>query len=119
MKLKFQVTDDRGDEREIELPGRFEVCPTCAGKGTRVNPAIDGNGLTAEDLAEDPDFAEGYFAGVYDIQCDRCGGQRVVEVVDVDTAKHTCPEDLRLYQEHEIERIRIEAEIRNEQRFGY
>lgn len=57
---------------------KWKVCPVCHGEGTTVNPSIDCNGLTAEDFAEDPDFAEDYRAGVYDQTCNACHGQRVV-----------------------------------------
>ena len=84
-RMKAVVTlrwddDETGDECEenVEVPIKFEVCPTCRGKGTHVNPSIDCNGLTAEDFAEDPDFAEDYFSGRYDQTCNGCGGQRVV-----------------------------------------
>jgi hypothetical protein len=56
----------------------YEVCPTCDGKGTHVNPSIDCCGLTAEDFAEDPDFAESYHRGMYDQPCNQCRGRRVV-----------------------------------------
>jgi DnaJ-class molecular chaperone len=49
---------------EVAMPTKVEVCSTCNGKGTHVNSAIDGNGLTHEELYGDPDFAEDYFAGV-------------------------------------------------------
>jgi cytochrome c5 len=58
--------------------GNYQVCPVCEGEGKTVNPNIDANGLTAEDFAEDPDFAEDYRSGVYDITCNACHGQRVV-----------------------------------------
>jgi hypothetical protein len=55
------------------------VCPVCDGEGKTVNPNIDANGLTAEDFAEDPDFAEDYKSGMYDITCAACSGKRVVK----------------------------------------
>jgi DNA-directed RNA polymerase subunit RPC12/RpoP len=55
------------------------VCPVCNGEETTVNPNIDGHGLTAEDFMEDPDFAEEYAAGAYDITCAACSGKRVVK----------------------------------------
>jgi hypothetical protein len=55
------------------------VCPVCGGEGKTVNPAIDANGLTGEDFRSDPDFAESYMNGDYDIQCRGCEGLRVVE----------------------------------------
>lgn len=53
---------------------RWIICVVCDGDGTTVNPAIDGNGLSAEDFHDDPDFAEEYMRGTYDIACRACGG---------------------------------------------
>ena len=66
------------------LPYVFEVCPVCRGKGSHVNPSIDASGLTAEDFHDDPEFSEHYREGLYDQTCNRCGGMRVVQVVDRD-----------------------------------
>jgi hypothetical protein len=57
---------------------KWMVCPVCEGEGKTINPAIDCNGLTAQDFAEDPNFAEDYWGGAYDIICRGCKGQRVV-----------------------------------------
>lgn len=71
--------DEEDDERVNRKPeGPFILCPVCEGRGTTVNPNIDGNGLTAEDFYNDPDFAEDYFSGVFDVQCRACGGKRVI-----------------------------------------
>jgi len=69
------ITDFR-----IEVPTAFEVCGTCDGSGKVVNPNIDASGLTREDFADDPDFAEDYFSGAFDIGCPACGGLRVQAV---------------------------------------
>ena len=50
------------------------ICPACSGNGTHVNPSIDAGGLTVEDFAGDPDFADDYFNGTYDVPCDVCKG---------------------------------------------
>jgi hypothetical protein len=63
---------------EVQVDFIWEVCPTCEGKGSHVNPSIDAHGLTAVDFYEDPDFAESYFRGDYDQPCNECGGRRVV-----------------------------------------
>lgn len=55
------------------------ICPVCDGEGKTVNPNIDAHGLTAEDFREDPDFAEDYRSGLYDITCAACNGLRVVK----------------------------------------
>jgi len=59
------------EERKME-------CPVCKGKGSHVNPAIDGNGLSAE-MREDPEFMEEYMDGAYDVVCNNCGGQGTIE----------------------------------------
>lgn len=56
------------------------VCPQCEGTGKHVNPAVDGNGLSAEDF-EDEDFKEGYFSDRYDIRCILCKGENVIDEV--------------------------------------
>ena len=62
----------------IMAKDKWIVCPVCDGEGKTVNPNIDSHGLTAEDFYEDPDFAEEYMSGTYDITCRGCKGQRVV-----------------------------------------
>lgn len=66
----------------LEVPAVFDICPTCKGKGTHVNPSIDRHGLTREDFLEDPDFEEEYFNGTYDIKCNECDGLRVVPCLE-------------------------------------
>lgn len=72
-----------GDEEERRFLLEREVCPTCNGEGSHVNPSIDSQGLSADDFAEDPDFAEDYIRGTYDIPCKECNGLRVIA-----TSKH-------------------------------
>jgi hypothetical protein len=58
---------------------KWAVCPTCRGNGAFVNPAIDENGITEEDLDQfDEDFLENYMSGMYDVKCSECEGYRVV-----------------------------------------
>jgi len=66
-----------GGFNHYEVPIRFEVCPTCNGRGRLVNPSIDAGGVSPEEL-DDPDFREDYLAGMYDMTCPECGGRRVV-----------------------------------------
>lgn len=65
------------DDEEIELPAHYQVCDVCEGTGKHCNPSIDSHGLTYEDFDEDPDFAESYFSGRYDVTCYQCKGRRV------------------------------------------
>lgn len=71
------------------------ICPACSGNGTCVNPAIDANGLTAEDFADDPDFAEAYFDGAYDEACRACAGSGKVRQSHIDRL-HDAVADRRL-----------------------
>jgi hypothetical protein len=82
-RMVIVVTQNEdGDTGEpLEVPAVFEVCGTCDGQGKHVAPGIDSHGLSAEDFDEDPDFAEDYFAGRYDIPCNECHGKRVVPVI--------------------------------------
>lgn len=70
------------DDTEIELPTIWIVCPVCQGAGKYVNPSIDCGGLTADDFAEDPAFADDYVGGLYDVQCNHCAGRTTVQEVD-------------------------------------
>ena len=82
-KITLEIENNEGDLVELVLPTKFEVCPRCRGTGSHVNPAIDGNGLTAEDFEREGDqFREDYMAGVYDVACYQCKGKRVVAVPD-------------------------------------
>lgn len=109
--------DGCGDDVEITLPARFEVCPTCEGKGRHVNPSIDAHGLTREETdswcAEE---LEGYFQGRYDVECYECAGQRVVPEIDEGKALKS---DLTRVQQHLRERAELDAEERHERRMGY
>jgi hypothetical protein len=71
-KRKITMAKNRKDDPWL-------VCPVCNGEGTAVNPNIDAHGLTHEDFAEDPNFAEDYHSGIYDITCAACNGKRVVK----------------------------------------
>lgn len=82
------VLEGGGEGNEdIEIPAKYEVCETCEGKGSHVNPSIDSNGITASEMDElGPDFMEDYVSGVYDVRCNECGGERLVPVVDEERA---------------------------------
>jgi hypothetical protein len=73
----------------------------------------DAYGLSAEDFDADPDFAEDYLGGKYDIACNECGGARVVAV-----PAHDDPEAPRVF-----ERMAIIAQAAREDahaaRMGY
>lgn len=75
------------------------ICTLCRGDGTVVNPSIDAGGLSADDFADDPEFADNYRAGVYDITCPRCAGAgklRAAELERVERAEAGNAADRRL-----------------------
>jgi hypothetical protein len=81
MVVHILLWDDDDCEYSAELPVKFEVCGTCEGRGSHVNPSIDCGGLTAEDFDEDPGFYEDYMGGRYDQPCNECNGKRVAPVI--------------------------------------
>jgi hypothetical protein len=96
----------KGDE-EINLPTKKAVCYGCNGEGTHVNRAIDGNGITSSEMDElGDDFREDYMSGAYDVQCDTCGGQRVIDEIDEDRTDATI---LEAYYKQEEASAREEA----------
>lgn len=95
--------EDDDDRVVVWLPIHFEVCGSCDGRGQYVNPAIDADGLTAEDFEEaGEDFRHDYFAGHYDVRCEECEGRRVVPVPDTDDGKRMVDSLLseRHYDDH-------------------
>ncbi len=105
-------------EVDVILPARLVVCGTCNGKGSHVNPSIDSHGLGQEDFDEDPDFAEAYFSGHYDVTCYDCGGQNVVPELDEDRCTPEQKQALETHYEWQREEARYEAECRMERMMG-
>lgn len=113
--IELTVWTDEGNEVELAIPAKFELCPRCRGVGSHVNPAVDGHGISPQEFAEDPDFQESYFAGVYDVACHRCQGEKVIKVIDRDRATRA---ELVLFDDHERALREIEAEEEAERRAG-
>lgn len=112
---RFQLLDD-DDEVLERLPTRMEVCPRCHGRGSHVNPSIDGNGISADDECwQDDDFREMYFGGGYDVTCERCQGRNVVEVLDEDRIE---PQVLAQWEAQERERYECDQISRMERMMG-
>lgn len=102
---------------DIEYPAKNEVCSRCRGTGTHVNPAIDGNGLSSDDIDElgGADFMEDYLGGVYDVRCEECNGEKVVKVLDEDRAT---PDQIAEYYDYLQEEANYRAEVAAERRMG-
>jgi hypothetical protein len=78
------IIESGEDGADLEIPAVYAVCSTCEGKGSHVNPSIDAHGISADEFDEDPDFAESYWRGDYDVPCAECGGRRVSPEPDWD-----------------------------------
>jgi len=78
--------DFYGDDEDAPktLRMQYVVCNACEGRGSYVNPSVDGHGIGREEFDEDPDFREAYFGGAYDVTCHECSGKRVVYTVAED-----------------------------------
>jgi RecJ-like exonuclease len=110
------IYEDNGDETQVEVPVKYEVCPTCDGKGTHVNPAIDAGGITSSEWEEwDDEDRESYMSGAYDVRCYECQGKRVVPVLDRD---RTDPKVVEAIDTQERALAECERESRAERMMG-
>lgn len=75
---------DEEGRRFYHFPAHYVVCHDCQGKGTTYLgwPASEQPAFTADDFAEDPEFACDYMDGHYDRACPACDGERVVPEID-------------------------------------
>lgn len=102
--VTLTIWNPEGEEVETDFPAKFDVCGTCEGRGSHVNPSIDRNGITEEEFNEDPDFRESYFSGAYDMQCVECKGLRVVPVVNLEACDAAQQADLAIWEKQEQNR---------------
>jgi RecJ-like exonuclease len=117
MNLQFETYDSDGEEVSMSIPGRYEVCDRCHGKGTHTNPAIDGNGITSDEMYElGDDFLGDYLSGVYDVVCEECKGQNVVMVPD---EARCSKEQIDTYNKYLQDKWELEQERLAEIRYGY
>lgn len=101
LKVKQWVITKKGNSFEVSLPAHRVVCPTCDGQGAHVNPAVDGHGLSHDDFAEDPDFAEAYFTGRYDVRCEECDGRNVIDEINWDALTEKMKDRVNRQREQE------------------
>lgn len=105
------IETEDGELNKVALPTFMAVCGRCEGRGTHVNPSIDGNGLP-EEWVNDDDFMDDYRGGRYDVVCEECGGQNVIEMVD---EENCLPELLEIY----FEEMQELQDYENERRMQY
>ena len=68
----FQIDCDSPPEF-LEVGFDWETCSNCGGRGRFVDPAIDNEGLSSEEL-EDDTFRERYQNGIFSVDCESCYG---------------------------------------------
>lgn len=119
MTLTYTLLDDDGEEYEAVFPAKYEVCGLCEGRGKHVNPSIDAHGISAEEFYDDPDFAESYMSGMYDVCCYRCGGKRVEPVIDNSILNAEQKKWLKDLEEKLKSDADYRREVEYERRMGY
>ena len=116
MENEIRITVETDEEITVVAPSEVCVCWRCRGEGKHVNPSIDGSGIPVSVFHEDPEFAEQYFSGAFDVLCEVCSGDRVTREINWDEFRKTMPEiaaayELELQEAREDERVR-QAELR-------
>lgn len=118
MTVTVTIYNEEEEEIEASFPVEFEVCGICSGKGSHVNPSIDYNGISAEEFYDDPEFAEDYFGGTYDVPCYRCHGKRVEPIINEENLSKEQKEDYKLFIEKQINDEEYCREVEMERRMG-
>ena len=67
---------------QVGLPYKWVICGECSGEGHVCHPAFS-NGFTQNELADWADDEIGrYFAGEYDVTCEKCNSAGKVKIMD-------------------------------------
>ena len=114
--MKLTHLEDE-DGNEIQLPIKRIICPRCDGYGHHDHPAFS-NGITASEWNSDDwddDSRADYLRGRFDVRCDECGGNNVVDVPDED---RMTPAQVALLHDHYRAERSWQAEIDMERRMG-
>jgi hypothetical protein len=118
MTAEVTVYGDDDEEVVEALPVKFEVCGLCDGTGSHVNPSIDSGGLSSDDFYDDPDFADDYGSGRYDVTCYECGGKRVTPEIDTGRLNARQKEVLEELGQRAQDDAEYEALVASEIRYG-
>jgi hypothetical protein len=119
--ITVTIEDEDGEEVQHELPAKNEVCDRCEGYGTHLNPNIGNHAYTREEFDEafdDDESREQYFkrGGIYDVSCEVCHGNRVVQQVDEDRLTPEQRVVFDEYRDHQEQCARWDAEDRHTRR---
>lgn len=122
-QIRISMEDDELEaEVSIMVPSKNQMCDVCEGNGMIDNPAFS-NGITQsdrEDMGEE-DF-QSYMDGRYDVRCDCCGGNRVIQVMDVSRMTYEQKRFAVKVRQHDRDQAQYEreyaAECAAERQFG-
>lgn len=114
-----QWLESLGSSLIVNCQSRFEVCNTCQGRGSHVNPSIDAGGITSSEWDEwDYESQENYWSGRYDVTCYECRGEKVTQILEYETTNklyNWCCERLSEYYQNQYDSA---AEYIAEKRMG-
>ncbi len=124
MNITLTYENDEGEEVELVLPAKNEVCSDCEGSGFVLCEGMRNHAYSAEEFDEafdDEEDRAAYFqrGGKYDVQCPTCHGKNVVAVVDEEHVPAEKKEEYEAWCESERERRQFEREERREREMGY
>jgi hypothetical protein len=85
MTITYTCDDE---EISVQVPSKKEVCYGCEGEGFQLHPSMRGHAYTQDEFREafDEEQRVEYFkrGGMYDVKCEVCKGNNVVDEVDED-----------------------------------
>lgn len=115
MTIVTTALDDDG-HYEVTFPAKYEVCSRCNGHGVH-DPEGFSDGFSSQDFDEDPEFAEAYWEGTYDVQCSVCHGEKVEAVIDEDRLSAKQREEFKDYERAAWEGELSRKEAADERKF--
>lgn len=104
------------------LPTKWVICGACNGDGHVCHPAFE-NGITHSEMAEwHDDEIRHYFAGEYDVNCEKCNATGKVKILDPSRMTFAQKRQAVLIRKEEREeamlRREMDADVRAERAMG-
>lgn len=116
MVIKVSFENDDGEEIELSLPSKMEVCFDCGGEGMVLTEGMRNHAYSSEEFFQEFDEEERveYFrrGGRYDVVCPTCHGANVVSVVDEAFIHEKDKVEYAEYQKSQERKARYDAEDR-------
>ena len=106
---------------QTTFPGKKIICPHCDGEGKHVNSAVEHpmGGITASEWEEaGPEFRYNYTHGLYDIECERCHGNKIIVVIDETKLTQEHQDDYKAYLDMLEQMLYFRQEQEAERRAG-